>query len=99
MIVVAGTVTFDGRNHEAAVAAANTVAEHSRREAGCLFYEFFADLNQPGRLLVFEEWETEEALEAHLATDHLAAFRAALAAAGATGRDINRYVVSSHRPN
>lgn len=99
MIVVAGTLTFDGANQEAVVAAANRVVEITRTEEGCISYEFFADLNHTGRLLVFEEWETEEALERHLAAAHLAEFRTALAAAGASGRNITRYLVSSHRPN
>lgn len=99
MIVVAGTVTFDGANQEVVIAAANRVAEITRTEDGCISYEFFADLNGPGRMLVFEEWESEEALETHMKTPHLADFRAALGAAGATGRDIDRYIVESHRPN
>ncbi len=99
MIVVAGTVTFDAAHQRTVIAAANRVAEITRTEEGCISYEFFADLNRPGRMLVFEEWETEEALDAHLVTAHLAEFRGALAAAGATGRDITRYTVSSHRPN
>ncbi|MGA7272175.1 MAG: putative quinol monooxygenase, partial [Acidimicrobiia bacterium] len=91
MIIAAGTVTFDGTHQDVVIAAANRVAQITRTETGCISYEFFADLNRPGRMLVFEEWETEDALLNHLQTDHLAEFRAALAAAGLTGRHIKRY--------
>ena len=43
-------------------AAANRVAEITRTENGCISYEFFADINRRGRMLLFEEWESEEAL-------------------------------------
>lgn len=94
MIVVAVIVTFDGSNQATVVAAANRVAEITRTEEGCISYEFFADINRPGRMLLFEEWESEQTVNAHLASLHLAEFRSVLDAAGVTGREIKRYVVA-----
>lgn len=94
VIVVAVILTFDGSNLDTVIAAANRVAEITRTEKGCISYEFFADINRSGRILLFEEWESEETIDAHLATPHLAEFQSALAAAGVTGRQIKRYVVS-----
>ena len=40
---------------------------NSRAEAGCLEYTFAADPIDPGRVVLFERWESQEALDAHLA--------------------------------
>ena len=48
----------------------------SRAEDGCHDYVFAADPLEPGRVILFEQWESEE----HLAA-HAAAMRAARAAA------------------
>ncbi len=39
----------------------------SRAEAGCLDYVFAADPIDDGRVILFESWESEEALAAHIA--------------------------------
>jgi quinol monooxygenase YgiN len=94
MLVVAGTITYDPTNQQNVVAAAVRVAESTRLEEGCLSYEFFADLTMLGRIHVFEEWEQEHHLIAHLETSHLAEFSAVLQSAGMRDRNINRYYVS-----
>jgi quinol monooxygenase YgiN len=99
VLVVAGTITFDPAHQEDVIEAACRVVEATRQEAGCLSYEFFADLIEPGRLIVFEEWEEESHLLDHLETPHLAEFRKALQACGMKSRDIRRYYVSSVGPN
>lgn len=99
MLVVAGTITFDPPHHEAVASAATKVAEASRLEEGCISYEFFADLTQPGRLLVFEEWEEEHHLVTHFETTHFADFHRVLEASGLKGRNIRRYHVSRSEPN
>ena len=99
MIVVAGTITYDPTHQQDVIAGALRVAEATRTEEGCRSYEFFADLARPGRLLVFEEWEEESHLVAHLETQHLADFGVVLQSAGLQSRDINRYYVSGVVPN
>ena len=99
MLVVAGTITYDPAHQQEVVEAARRVAEFTRREAGCMSYEFFADLTAPGRLHVFEEWGAEHHLIAHLGTAHYLEFSAVLQSAGLESRDINRYHVSSVAPN
>jgi quinol monooxygenase YgiN len=99
MLIVAGTIAFDPAHHDAMVEAAQAVTAATRREAGCMSYEFFADLTTKGRLLLFEEWEDEASLLAHFETPHLADFYEVLQASGLSSRDINRYYVSSYGPN
>lgn len=99
MLVVAGTITFDPAHQQDVIEAARRVADFTRREAGCVSYEFFADLTAPGRLHVFEEWEEEHHLIAHLETAHYVEFSGVLQSAGLRSRDIKRYHVSSVAPN
>lgn len=99
MIVVAGTITFDPANHNPMIEAAQQVAEITRSEEGCISYEFFADLAERGRLLVFEEWESEAHLEDHMVSSHLADFYQVMKASDLRDRSITRYIVASHGPN
>ncbi len=39
----------------------------SRGEDGCLEYTFAADPLEPNRVILFERWESQAALDAHLA--------------------------------
>jgi len=43
----------------------------TRAEPGCLRYELIVDPDDPAQLTFVEEWESEEALAAHLETPHL----------------------------
>jgi len=99
MLIVAGTITFDPGHQQEMIDAARAVAVETRKESGCMSYEFFSDLTTPGRLHLFEEWEDEASLLAHFETPHLAAFYAILQASGLASRDVNRYYVSSYGPN
>lgn len=49
--------------------------EPTRREAGCYRYELLVRQEEPGELVFVEEWQDEDALEAHLATPHILAAR------------------------
>lgn len=44
--------------------------EGTRQEDGVIFYELYQDLENPQVLTFIEEWESKEALEAHMQTDH-----------------------------
>lgn len=39
-------------------------------EPGCIKYELYQDINDPGVLTMIEEWESLEALDAHEKTEH-----------------------------
>ncbi len=44
----------------------------SQKEPGCLKYEVFEDKYYTGSFYTYEEWESEAALDAHLATNRSA---------------------------
>ena len=98
MIVIAGTVKVRPDRRAQAAEAALRVAAATQKEAGCISYGFFADLADPNLFLIFEEWESDEALARHFETEHLKAFRAEMPGLVAAPPAIQRYVVSSVGP-
>ena len=74
------------------------MAVETRKEAGCVSYAFYTDVEDPGRIRVFEEWESGEALDRHFATPHMAEFRAALGRLQGLRGGVYRYEVSERKP-
>jgi quinol monooxygenase YgiN len=60
-------------------AACRALVEPSRRDAGCVSYELFQAADAPHLFMFFEEWETREEIENHLAAPHAAEFDRAIA--------------------
>ena len=95
MIVIAGTITFDPDKAEQMLVSAATLMEATRAEEGCLDYVMTADPLIPGLLRLFERWENEEHLEAHMGASHSRTFQQSLRDCGVTGVSIDRYEVAS----
>jgi quinol monooxygenase YgiN len=98
MLVIAGEIEIDPAHHDAAVAAAKRVQEATRKEAGCHAYVFSADLAEPGRFRLFEEWASPEALAAHFGQPHMAEFQKAIASVGVRRMDVARYEIAKKGP-
>ncbi|MEW6300621.1 MAG: putative quinol monooxygenase [Thermodesulfobacteriota bacterium] len=75
MIVIAGTIPVKAEHREEAQRLALWMAEETRKEAGCLTYCFYADLADPNTFFIFEEWESEDALQRHFQTEHMKQFQ------------------------
>jgi len=95
MIVVAGRVAVRPERREEAIQAALAMAGATRKEAGCLTYQFSADLADPNTILIFEEWESDEALARHFQTEHMRIFREGLTRFLAGAPSIKRYEIAS----
>jgi quinol monooxygenase YgiN len=63
MVIVAGHITVDPEQRESYLAGCMSVVEEARRAAGCLDFAITADLLDPGRVNLFERWETQAAVE------------------------------------
>jgi quinol monooxygenase YgiN len=98
MLIVAGTLDVHPDDRDALMAAALPMMAASSAEEGCLDYVFSPDPTVAGRVRVFERWTAAPALEAHFATPHMAAFRAAIAPLRFTGRDVTRYAIARTGP-
>lgn len=66
MLIVAGSIEVDPEQRESFLKEREEGMRTSRAEPGCLDYVFSADPLEPGRIMLFERWESKEALAAHL---------------------------------
>lgn len=64
MVIVAGHIVVDPQERESYLAGCTGVIEQARRAPGCLDYAITADLLEPGRIDIFERWESRAAVEA-----------------------------------
>ncbi|GAB2485799.1 putative quinol monooxygenase [Jatrophihabitans fulvus] len=92
--VIAGWFDY-GEHRDAVLEDFVACARASRDEDGCLDYWVAADPEDAGRLRVFERWASEPHLAAHFRTDHVVAFRDAVAGVPRVAKDVRRYFVSS----
>jgi quinol monooxygenase YgiN len=47
-----------------------TLLEPTRREQGCIQYDLHEVVGAPGHFLFYENWQSREALDAHLKSPH-----------------------------
>jgi quinol monooxygenase YgiN len=62
MVIVAGHITVEPQR-ESYLAGCVTVVEQARDAVGCFGFAIGADLVDPGRINIFERWESQAALE------------------------------------
>ncbi len=98
MIIVSGTIRIDAADVEAAMALGATMAEASLAEEGCSAYGFWQNPSDPTQARVFEEWASQEALDLHFATPHMADFMAGLGQLTISDMDLHKYEVSGKGP-
>lgn len=46
------------------------LVEETVKEEGCIKYEMYQDKKDPRIMIMIEEWESEEALNKHMASEH-----------------------------
>jgi quinol monooxygenase YgiN len=71
LIVVAEMTAQNGKEEELRQKLTGFVAP-TRAENGCVQYDLHEAEDRPGQFLFFEKWDSAEALEAHLASPHIA---------------------------
>ncbi len=97
-LIIAGTVRVpperfaDLKPHMLAMLSA------SRAEDGCYEYSYGEDVAKPGLIRVFEAWRDQAALDAHVKTTHMAAWRATWPSFGVFDRKLFAYEIAAERP-
>jgi quinol monooxygenase YgiN len=94
-IVMTVSFRLPADKRDAAITAALAMQAATTRERGCSEYRFWTAVDDPNALGLFERWETQEALDTHLATAHMAAFGQAMAAVLDKPAALTRYEVAS----
>jgi quinol monooxygenase YgiN len=95
VIIVAGHFVVDPAQRDQFLDSRADVMRTSRAEAGCITYAFSPDPLDPGRVHLFERWESKAAL-----ADHLAALRQRPRAAGVEvlESEVQQYEISATGP-
>jgi quinol monooxygenase YgiN len=93
-VVVSGVVEFPPEAREDALVKGKALIEGAYTEKGCLHYHWTADLNHPGRVIVFEEWDSGADLDAHLKGDWYRDMFAHLSQCTILSADIHKYRVT-----
>ena len=78
IILAKGVVRPDKR--EEFIAAARAQISETRKEAGCIAYDFYESQTEPNTFVFNERWKSREAIDAHFQTEHIKTFMAALPA-------------------
>ncbi len=64
-------------------------------EAGCSEYIFSPDPNDDNRIMLYELWDGQASLDAHFASDHMAAWQETRKGLAPSGSNINKYLIDS----
>lgn len=98
MIIIAGTVDIDPEQRAKALDAARPLIDGALTQEGCEFYAWCIDPTTPGRIYVYERWESQEALASHFEGPHYLAMRNTIAAHGLRGADVLKYEIGRAEP-
>ena len=71
MIIVTAKFTAKPGMREKIVEISQKAIGLTRKEKGCISYTLFKSSDDDATLMYYEEWESMDALRAHLKTDHI----------------------------
>ena len=93
MIIMQVSIPIKSGQSDRALAMAHDLIAATRGVAGCITYEFYRALSDPDALVVFQEWESMDALVDHLSSPHLESFLRRLPEISDGGITTRRYLV------
>jgi quinol monooxygenase YgiN len=64
VVIVAGHIVVDPNRRDDYLSGCVDVVRQARRTPGCLDFAISADVVDPGRVNIFERWESQAAVEA-----------------------------------
>jgi quinol monooxygenase YgiN len=88
VVIVAGHVMVDPQDRDDYLSGCVEVVRQARRAPGCLDFALSADLLEPGRVNIFERWESQSAVEAFRGSGPSDEQGAAIRAASVTEYDV-----------
>lgn len=93
MIRVVAHLTSKPETVDETRSALEAFVDPTRAEAGCIVYELMQNNADPTDFTFVEEWESDEALDAHLASPHITAFKERVSDLLSCDPDIRRYML------
>jgi quinol monooxygenase YgiN len=97
MVVAIGRVRTDPERRTELIRIGQRVAAASREEAGCIDYRIYQDTGDENEFVFVEEWRSEDALQQHFGTSHVAEFMAAIRDVIVAPPDVKFHTVASSR--
>jgi quinol monooxygenase YgiN len=97
MIVVVGRVRADPAKRAELIDLGQSLAQASRKEAGCVSYRLYEDTEVANDFVFVEEWSDEEALQRHFATPHIAEFMRSVPDTLVAALDVRFHTIASSR--
>lgn len=94
MIVLNAIIPVDPDSREQAVEAATELAQASREEDGVVDYRVTADLEDENVLRIFEQYEDDDAVDAHMESDHFLTFQGQVPEFAGGEVELHRFEVS-----
>jgi len=98
MLIVAGSITTEDGARDGFLAAVAPMVAATHTEPGCREYVFSPDPDDANRILLFELWDDQGALDLHFASEHMAEFQRASAGLPVAGMEIKKYTISDVGP-
>ena len=95
MVVAIGRVRTNAEMRDQLVSVGQRVARTSRSEPGCISYQVCQDTESEYDFVFVEEWQSEEALQQHFRTPHVAEFMAAIRQVIVAPPDVKFHTVAS----
>lgn len=74
MIMVQSTFHLRPETKDDAIRLMKDMVQLSRKEEGCLSYEYFEGITDPNQVILLQEWESPDSLEGHYQTEHMEEF-------------------------
>lgn len=95
MIIVHAIIPIRSDCREKALELARQMTAATQAEVGCISYDFYIGLSDPNTLMLFQEWESMEALMGHFQTEHMDEFLKELPQVVSGEVTTRRYAVQS----
>jgi len=74
-VVVIGSAQGISQNREEVVRRVKKLQDAARKEAGCAEYNWTQSIDDPNKFIIFELWDSEQNLQAHLDSEHVKEFK------------------------
>ena len=78
MIFIIATLKTTINHRDALVRATKLCIAETRKETGCIGYDFHQSVSDPNCFVFVERWQNKDVLQTHLKSDHLDAWRTAI---------------------
>ena len=78
MLLILGKGVIRPDRRDAFVAAAREQIVETRKEPGCISYDFYESQTEPNTFVFNERWKSKEATDFHFQTEHIKKFMSVL---------------------